>query len=507
MKSIVEFRIFGNFARKNTDMDQSMDCPSPVSPQIWLDVEDLFQYAIHNARPSGIQRLCYELYSALIAQQEYSVRFCRHDRDEQLLREVSWLEIKSLFLGLSELKISEKKDIHSTETRQFSPQRVGALRKFVRTLSVEMREPIAQAYAAQRLVLATQRDVFRYALNFLKVLFPARATTSKKETKLTTSFKGQDIRGLLRPGDIFCVLGSPWFHEDYAAFLEKATRPHDDKIAAPKLALLIYDLIPIVRPEWCDAALVACFTRWFETCIPKAEFLFAISKFTAEDLLAWMEKNNLTPSRPIEVLPIGSGFNEPAEMGHAVVPVNLPQSEFVLFVSTIEARKNHLFVFRVWRRLLEQFGADKVPTLVFAGRQGWLVADLMQQLKNCSFLGGKILFISDPSDAELRELYRGCRFTIFPSLYEGWGLPVTESLAFGKVCVASNRTSIPEAGGEFCLYFDPENILEGTEVISRACFDNALIDEKESLIRSKFKFISWQDSANILTKTVTSSAL
>ena len=102
--------------------------------------------------------------------------------------------------------------------------------------------------------------------------------------------------------------------------------------------------------------------------------------------------------------------------------------------------------------------AEQVPTLVFAGRVGWLVADLMQQLENAEWFGGKIRLIEGPSDGELATLYQDCLFTLFPSHYEGWGLPVTESLAHGVPCLAADRTSLPEAGGRFARYFDPDNL-------------------------------------------------
>ena len=69
-----------------------------------------------------------------------------------------------------------------------------------------------------------------------------------------------------------------------------------------------------------------------------------------------------------------------------------------LIVSTIEARKNHALLFAVWRRLLEDMPAATVPTLVFAGRVGWLVSDFMQQLRNSNFLDGKIVHIESPTD-------------------------------------------------------------------------------------------------------------
>ena len=62
-----------------------------------------------------------------------------------------------------------------------------------------------------------------------------------------------------------------------------------------------------------------------------------------------------------------------------------------------------------------------------------------------------------PSDAELAFLYRNCRFTVFPSLYEGWGLPIGESLWFGKLCIASKTSSMPEVGGDLVDYVDPKD--------------------------------------------------
>ena len=83
----------------------------------------------------------------------------------------------------------------------------------------------------------------------------------------------------------------------------------------------------------------------------------------------------------------------------------------------------------------------RLVRLVFAGRVGWMVADLMQQLRNAHYLDGKLVLFQDPTDGELTTLYQGAQFTLFPSFYEGWGLPVTESLAFGKPAIISNTCS------------------------------------------------------------------
>jgi glycosyltransferase involved in cell wall biosynthesis len=264
--------------------------------------------------------------------------------------------------------------------------------------------------------------------------------------------------------------------------------------------MLVYDLIPLSRPEYCDPGLVRTFRAWFASTMPLVDRFFAISRATARDLERYAQASGLRLRHPVVVLPIGTGFGDgPAALpgGPAGVPPRVAalQPGFVLVVSTIEARKNHLLAFRAWRRLLEILPPEQVPTLVFAGHVGWMVADLMQQLENCGWLGGKVVVVDDPTDAELAALYAGCRFTMFPSHYEGWGLPVTESLSFGKICIASSATSVPEAGGPFCLYHDPENVLEALAILRRLITHPAELAEMEARLRRDFRPTPWSATA------------
>jgi hypothetical protein len=134
-----------------------------------------------------------------------------------------------------------------------------------------------------------------------------------------------------------------------------------------------------------------------------------------------------------------------------------------------------------------------VPDLVFVGRPGWRVADLLGQIEASRYLESRLHVVHGLSDTELAELYDRCMFTVFPSFVEGWGLPVGESLAYGKVCVASSITSIPEVGGEFALYIDPFNLHSGYETISKLIQQPELIAEMEQKIKTKFVARTWQD--------------
>jgi glycosyltransferase involved in cell wall biosynthesis len=199
-------------------------------------------------------------------------------------------------------------------------------------------------------------------------------------------------------------------------------------------------------------------------------------------------------------LELGSGFGDRLTAGEQAM-VSLPP-RYVLFVSTIEARKNHRLVVRVWQRLLERHGADLVPNLIFAGKIGWLVDDLLAELEASDYLNGKIILLRSLSDADLQQAYRSCLFTVFPSLSEGWGLPIAESLAHGKFCVASNHTSIPEAGGDLIDYFDPLNEDDALAKIERPFIDPNYLAAREAQLRAEYRPRTWEDCVRALVGAV-----
>ena len=206
----------------------------------------------------------------------------------------------------------------------------------------------------------------------------------------------------------------------------------------------------------------------------------------------------MSPSAaPILQLPIGTALGQGAAQAETIRALP-PHGTYVLIVAIIEVRKNHLLLFRIWRRLLDELPPEQVPTLVFAGRIGWLVGDLMAQIASTGHLGGKLVIVESPSDAELASLYRGCLFTVFPSFYEGWGLPVTESLAAGKPCLISNRTSLPEAGGALARSFDPDDANDAYAKIRAVILDRGDLARWQARVGAEFKPVPWSATVDAL---------
>ena len=301
---------------------------------------------------------------------------------------------------------------------------------------------------------------------------------------------------LAQPGDTLLVLGAPWNRERYS---DTARWLRDERRI--RFGVLVHDLVPVRYPEWCHRGVPRMFREWYADVLPFCDVVFANSRHTADDVEAWAQESGMVLNGRVQPLPVGSGFGDPVPAApHAGLP---SPGSYVLFVSTMEARKNHALLVRVWTKLLDAVAdgarpADSVPDLVFAGRIGWLVADLLAQLDNTKWLAGRIRFVKDPTDAELRALYAGCLFTVFPSLHEGWGLPVTESLALGKPCLTSNAASLPEAGGTLCRYFDPDSLASAYGAIAATLDDRPGLAAWEARVRDEFQPTPWTTTARAL---------
>ncbi len=473
-----------------------------MSRTMWIDVSDLLHYLTHHNRPSGIQRVVFELSRALAAQAPSQVRFVQRTGGPCHFETVDWSYLAALFSTVTGV----------SSRQQTSPAATPEKRIDTFIESPETETTLPAVFRTQMNVLRhlarLPRETVRYGLRKAEIHRTARLkreAIAAETGKITPPDRRIRLADAAKPGDVFFVPGSPWHHLDYV----RTVRWLRDDLRM-SFGLLIHDLIPVRHPEWCDRGVIVTFTQWHRSILPLADHVFVTSRHVAGDVEAYAAENGIVFDNPVTPVGLGSSFGAavpesvkapspslPDEARAGTLPAStLPASEnYVLFVSTLEARKNHSLLFRVWRRLLEERPADQVPVLVFAGRVGWLVSDLMQQLDNANWLDGKIRLVSSPTDDELATLYRGCLFTLFPSLSEGWGLPVAESLAFGRPCIASNTTAIPEAGGSLVKYFDPEDTDSATRAIG------AVIDDREGLaawqktVATRYTPASWDGPA------------
>jgi glycosyltransferase involved in cell wall biosynthesis len=287
-------------------------------------------------------------------------------------------------------------------------------------------------------------------------------------------------------GQCYLVLGAFWvFNTVSGRFLHL-------KRAGLRIGGYIHDLIPINQPEYCDEGLCHEFLLSFGDSMQVFDFILTNSHNTADEVIKYRKRLGL-PSMPVEAVQLAHANKMSTDVNDTWTPKirQLQGKKFAMMVSTIEARKNHRYLVDIWRNFYNE-GLEP-PELVFVGRFGWRVHDLMNTLKQSKNFGGKLHILHGLTDAELNKLYKECAFTVFPSYVEGWGLPVGESLAHGKPCVASSTSAIPEIGGDFVDYVDPWNMRGGIEVFRKICFDDKYLASRTKNIQQNFKIRTWSD--------------
>jgi hypothetical protein len=234
-----------------------------------------------------------------------------------------------------------------------------------------------------------------------------------------------------------------------------------------------------------------------------ADHILTNSRHTEQDLLRVCDRLGMA-SPEKSVVPLGATLDYDQQTRWPALPPEdgkgSPREEFgdyVLCVGTIEPRKNHAYLYAIWKRMLEEREGE-VPRLVCVGRMGGHMEDFQRHLAVSANLGGHFIHLTDISDAALKRLYRDCLFTVFPSLFEGWGLPVAESLLFGKLCVSSNATSMPEVGGDWVAYIDPQNVNDGYQTITGLLDDRPLIAARENAIREGYHPLTWRAATDAM---------
>ena len=223
-----------------------------------------------------------------------------------------------------------------------------------------------------------------------------------------------------------------------------------------RIISVLYDLIPIKFPEFLGAP-GDYYYNYFIHIIDNCEKVFCISKRTEADLKEFISNNGRSPVST-EVIYLGANLPakpDPTEIIDLKVRERLARGRFALAVGTVEIRKNHSLLIDLWDELLADPSFDL--DLVIVGMPGWCADDVIARLEGLRGFGSRVLWFKQMSDAGLSWLYEQCHISLFPSLYEGLGLPVIEALQHGRPVIASNRGAIPEAGLGLATILDPDD--------------------------------------------------
>jgi glycosyltransferase involved in cell wall biosynthesis len=287
-----------------------------------------------------------------------------------------------------------------------------------------------------------------------------------------------------------------WTGRDMEASLGRPDVVHSNNFWCPvqlkstRLIYTFYDLGFAVDPSWTtEVNRVGCFDGVFRSAVA-ADWVVAISEASRVHYTSAFPH---FPKDRIRVIYPCSRFADPAADGRRPNALeDITAGGYWLNVGTIEPRKNQRRLVEVYARYLA-LGGRAMP-LVLAGGKGWLMEDFQKHLSQLG-LGAHIVMTGYVSDEELIWLYRNCYANLYPSLFEGFGLPVLEGMQFGAPTMTSRSTSIPEVAGDAAILLDPENTEGWAQAMLRLASNRKERDQLSATAREQAGRFDWKLSA------------
>jgi len=282
------------------------------------------------------------------------------------------------------------------------------------------------------------------------------------------------------------------------------------RFSSVRTVFTLHDLIFLFHPETHKPL-----NRWFLTLMmPRflraADAVIAVSECTKRDAVRFYG----IPEEKITV--IYEGVNprfrpaSPETIAAVRARYNLPE-HFILYVGTIEPRKNLTALLEAFHHLLATRSLRPAPCdlrpatcsllpapcdlrLVIVGKRGWLYEGFFRRLRELG-LEDRVIFTGYVPDEDLPAIYSAADLFVFPSLYEGFGLPVLEAMACGTPVICSNTSSLPEVAGDAALLVDPADVRALAGAMERALTDEALRVTLRARGMGKARGFTWEQAA------------
>ncbi|QBY54020.1 glycosyltransferase family 4 protein [Cupriavidus oxalaticus] len=258
----------------------------------------------------------------------------------------------------------------------------------------------------------------------------------------------------------------------------------------------LHDAIPLKHPEWTGGRFRALKSLILRRSASYADHVIALSYAAIPDLVEYFGVNE----RRISVVPCGvdaGWFHSPS---HADVEKELSlrglRRGYFLYVGTLQPRKNVVGILNAYEALPEAIRRER--QLVIVGRAGWHCEEEVSRLNAARDAGDGIVWLDGVRGAaSLRRIYAGAGVFVFPSLYEGYGIPVLEAFASGLPVVTSNISSLPEVAGEAALKVDPKDPAAIADAMQRFAESETLCTDFVELGRNRAKALSWENTARM----------
>ena len=286
-----------------------------------------------------------------------------------------------------------------------------------------------------------------------------------------------------QPSDLDTALGNPDIVHSNNFFCPTGLR-------RAHLIYTLYDLSFIAHPEWTtEVNRTLCFDGVYHASL-YADTILAISEYSRAHFLRTFPHY---PSENVHVVYPASRYTRSANLKRPKkMPKQVNEGKFWLCVGTLEPRKNHLGLLRAYAR--HKSTSRKAMPLVHAGGPGWLMNDFKDQIRKLN-LQDDVMLLGYVDDMTLQWLYQNCFAFVYPSYFEGFGLPVLEAMSLGAAVVASNTTSIPEIVGEAGILVNPAQDEQIANAMDELAGDEKRLTALRLAAKERAALFSWERAA------------
>ena len=221
----------------------------------------------------------------------------------------------------------------------------------------------------------------------------------------------------------------------------------------------IHDITPILFPGYFSKRHRKKFIKDILKCSFKNDWFFAVSSSTKNDFCDCFS----VPAERVFVNHLAASSSKfyPEKnktlISHVKKTNKIPPGDYFLSVATLEPRKNLQFVLNCFKKIILSRDIEKDCYLVLVGRKGWLISDMLNEFYSDPTLKSRVIMTGFIEDQFLSPLYSGALAFLYPSLYEGFGLPALEAMQCGAPVITSNTSSLPEVVGDAGILIDPTN--------------------------------------------------
>ena len=257
-----------------------------------------------------------------------------------------------------------------------------------------------------------------------------------------------------------------------------------------KTVAFIHDLTTILYPDSHVKSNVFLHNRRFKN-IHKADVILTNSEYTKKDIIKHLKV------KPDKIFVTHLGADEcfkpivPSDTKPVLEKYSI-KKPYILFTGNLEPRQNVTSLVKAFNKLKKE---HQIPhQLVLAGGKGWLYDDLLKEIELSNYKED-IKQIGYVDDADLPALMNGTQVFVYPSFYEGFGLPILEAMQCGTPVITSSTSSMPEVGGEACLYIDPNSADELSDKIYKVISDENLQEDLSKKGVEQAKNFSWEKCA------------